>query len=76
MKKIKIFFWVSIICSGLVGCKYLSKITSETENNTNTEIEIDNIKIDKMTSEYLIEVKKSDADTKWTNEDKRKLRMK
>ena len=41
MKKIKIFFWVSIICSGLVGCKYLSKITSETENNTNTEIEIE-----------------------------------
>lgn len=38
------------------------------EKAKNTEIEIDNIKIDKMTSEYLIEVKKSDADieaSKW-----------
>jgi CRISPR-associated exonuclease Cas4 len=34
----------------------------------NTEIAIDNIKIDKLTKEYLIEVKKSDADVeacKW-----------
>ena len=29
---------------------------------SNTEIEIDNIKIDKLTSEYVTEVKKSDAD--------------
>lgn len=34
----------------------------------NTEISIDNIKLDKLTSEYLTEVKKSDADidaAKW-----------
>jgi len=34
----------------------------------NSEIAIDNIKIDKLTSEYLIEIKKSDADVeacKW-----------
>lgn len=31
-------------------------------NSDNTELEIDNIKIDKITKEYLIEVKKSDAD--------------
>lgn len=40
----------------------------ERRNNKNTEIEIDNIKIDKLTKEYLIEVKKSDADVdaaKW-----------
>lgn len=30
--------------------------------SNNTEITIDNIKIDKLTSEYLTEVKKSDAD--------------
>lgn len=30
----------------------------------NTEIEIENIKIDKLTAEYLTEVKKSDADEK------------
>lgn len=29
---------------------------------SNTEIEIDNIKIDKITKEYLTEIKKSDAD--------------
>lgn len=37
-------------------------------NSDNTELEIDNIKIDKITKEYLIEVKKSDADveaSKW-----------
>lgn len=38
------------------------------ENEKNTEITIDNIKIDKLTKEYLTEVKKSDADpeaAKW-----------
>jgi len=38
------------------------------EREKNTEISIDNIKVDKLTDEYLIEVKKSDADTeavKW-----------
>ncbi|AOY76431.1 CRISPR-associated protein Cas4 [Clostridium formicaceticum] len=38
------------------------------EKNKSTEISIDNIKIDKLTQEYLTEVKKSDADieaTKW-----------
>ena len=36
--------------------------------SNNAEIEIDNIKLDKLTSEYLTEVKKSDADVeagKW-----------
>lgn len=40
----------------------------ERQNNKNTEIEIDNVKIDKLTKEYLTEVKKSDADVeaaKW-----------
>lgn len=34
----------------------------------NSELEIDNIKIDKLTNEYLVEIKKSDADieaAKW-----------
>lgn len=34
----------------------------------NSELEIDNIKIDKLTNEYLVEIKKSDADvdaSKW-----------
>lgn len=38
------------------------------ENNNNTELSIDHIKIDKLTKEYLTEVKKSDADfeaSKW-----------
>ncbi len=38
------------------------------EKNKNTEISIDNIKIDKITKEYLVEVKKSDSDieaVKW-----------
>lgn len=38
------------------------------EKSPNTEIAIDNIKLDKLTSEYLVEVKKSDADVeaaKW-----------
>lgn len=41
---------------------------SKAESGENTEISIDNIKIDKLTSEYLTEVKKSDADVeaaKW-----------
>ncbi|MBI6871966.1 CRISPR-associated protein Cas4 [Clostridium aciditolerans] len=38
------------------------------EGKKNTEISIDNIKIDKITDEYLVEIKKSDADieaVKW-----------
>lgn len=38
------------------------------EKNKNTEIKIDNIKIDRITKEYLVEFKKSDSDpqaTKW-----------
>ena len=38
------------------------------EKSKNTEIAIDNIKIDKLTKDYLIEVKKSDSDpeaVKW-----------
>ncbi len=31
-------------------------------SNDNTEVALDNIKLDKLTSEYLTEVKKSDAD--------------
>lgn len=40
----------------------------KSEQSSNTEIEIDNIKIDKLTKDYLVEVKKSDADVeaaKW-----------
>lgn len=40
----------------------------KSEQGNNTEIEIDNIKIDKLTKDYLVEVKKSDADVeaaKW-----------
>lgn len=40
----------------------------KSEKSKNTEISIDNIKIDKLTSEYVVEVKKSDADveaSKW-----------
>lgn len=40
----------------------------KSEGKSNTEIGIDNIKLDKLTSEYLTEVKKSDADVeaaKW-----------
>ncbi|NOZ90931.1 MAG: Dna2/Cas4 domain-containing protein, partial [Epsilonproteobacteria bacterium] len=32
------------------------------EKSDNTEIEIENIKIDKLTKDYLVEVKKSDSD--------------
>jgi CRISPR-associated exonuclease Cas4 len=38
------------------------------EKSDNTEIEIENIKIDKLTKDYLVEVKKSDSDieaVKW-----------
>ncbi len=38
------------------------------EKSKNTEISIDNIKIDKLTTDYLVEVKKSDSDVeavKW-----------
>ena len=38
------------------------------EKSQNTELAIDNIKIDKLTKEYLVEVKKSDSDieaVKW-----------
>ena len=38
------------------------------EKNKNTEISIDNVKIDKLTKEYLVEIKKSDSDVeavKW-----------
>ena len=38
------------------------------ENNKNSEIAIENIRLDKLTKEYVIEVKKSDADveaSKW-----------
>ena len=41
---------------------------SKSEESKNTEISIDNIKLDKLTSEYLTEIKKSDADieaAKW-----------
>lgn len=34
----------------------------KSERGKNTEITIDNIKLDKLTTEYLVEVKKSDAD--------------
>lgn len=46
--------------------KVLHELKDEEEGNT--EISIDNIKIDKITKEYLVEIKKSDADieaTKW-----------
>ncbi|MDD3343898.1 MAG: CRISPR-associated protein Cas4 [Sulfurospirillaceae bacterium] len=38
------------------------------EKNKHTEIKIDNVKIDKLTKEYLVELKKSDSDpqaVKW-----------
>lgn len=40
----------------------------KSKQSKNTEISIDNIRIDKLTDEYIIEVKKSDADieaSKW-----------
>lgn len=46
----------------------IGKALHEIKENKNTEIEIDNIKIDKLTKYYLTEIKKSDADpeaAKW-----------
>lgn len=46
--------------------RILHEIRSEGRNNT--EIQIEGIKVDKMTEDYVIELKKSDADveaTKW-----------
>lgn len=48
----------------------IGKILHElkSEGKKNTEISIDNVKIDKITDEYLVEIKKSDADieaVKW-----------
>ena len=43
-------------------------IHEERANSDNTEIAIENIRLDKLTSEYLTEMKKSDADveaSKW-----------
>lgn len=37
------------------------------ENSTNSEIAIENICLDKLTKEYLVEVKKSDADRNQQN---------
>jgi len=45
--------------------KVLHEINNQSEDN---EISIDNIRLDKLTTEYVIELKKSDADTeasKW-----------
>jgi CRISPR-associated exonuclease Cas4 len=46
--------------------RILHEVRSEGRNNT--EIQIEGIKVDKMTEDYVIELKKSDADveaTKW-----------
>jgi len=46
--------------------KILHEISEE--KNKNSEISIDNIKIDKLTKDYLVEIKKSDSDVeavKW-----------
>lgn len=48
----------------------IGKAIHEVKENEgkNTEVSIDNIKIDKITSEYLVEIKKSDSDyeaVKW-----------
>lgn len=49
---------------------HIGKITHElkSEGKKNAEISIDNVKIDKITKDYLVEIKKSDADVeavKW-----------
>jgi len=46
----------------------IDKVLHELKNEgkKNTEIAIDNVKIDKITEEYLVEMKKSDADTEAT----------
>ena len=48
----------------------IGKILHELKNEgkKNTEIAIDNVRIDKITEDYVVEMKKSDADTeaaKW-----------
>ncbi|MDK2801316.1 MAG: CRISPR-associated exonuclease Cas4 [Clostridiales bacterium] len=48
----------------------IGKVLHELKNEgkKNTDITIDNIKVDKITDQYLVEIKKSDADTiavKW-----------
>lgn len=47
----------------------IGKILHElkSEGKKNTEISIDNVKIDKITDEYLVEIKKSDADIEAVN---------
>ncbi len=49
---------------------HIGKIIHElkSEGKKNSEISIDNVKIDKITKDYLVEIKKSDADieaVKW-----------
>lgn len=46
----------------------IGKILHELKNEgkKNTEIAIDNVRIDKITEDYLVEMKKSDADTEAT----------
>ena len=46
----------------------IGKILHELKNKgkKNTEIAIDNVRIDKITEDYLVEMKKSDADTEAT----------
>ena len=46
----------------------IGKILHElkSEGKKNAEVSIENIKIDKITDEYLVEIKKSDADTEAT----------
>lgn len=39
----------------------------KSEKSKQTEISIDNIKIDKLTKDYLTEIKKSDADIEAAN---------
>ena len=53
---------IAVCVSG--GGTNLQAIIDKINDGTikNTEISIDNIKLDKLTAEYLIEVKKSDAD--------------
>lgn len=45
--------------------RVLHEIRSEGRNNT--EIQIEGIKVDKMTEEYVVELKKSDADVEATS---------
>ena len=46
----------------------IGKILHELQENKKSEISIQNVKIDKITKDYLVEIKKSDSDTqavKW-----------